>query len=326
MRAEEGKVVKQAHIVVAIAFIPNPDKLPVVNHINGIRDDNRVVNLEWVSIRDNRNKRVFHQQGNFTRPVIQYTLAGTKLATWSSISEASTVTGVYRNGITRCCRGDLDHTNLYRWAYVESEVDPTEEWRKVEAKGRTLEVSSLGRFRTRGGGTTFGATVNGYRVASDALSIHRLVALAFCPKSEGKDVVNHKDGNRDNNRADNLEWVTQAENVQHAIDTGLRAFENAGGRPIRCLLDGIVLAEYPSIAAASRATNTPLPNIVEVCKGRGHTAGGFAWEYIEIEPSVSEPLFLCVLDTDPIWDEIATLAALAIKIPDDDPLWADLGL
>lgn len=51
--------------------------------------------------------------------------------------------------------------------------------------------------------------------------LHRLVAQAFIPKPQGKDFVNHKDGNKLNNHVDNLEWCTIAENNQHARDTGL---------------------------------------------------------------------------------------------------------
>jgi hypothetical protein len=54
------------------------------------------------------------------------------------------------------------------------------------------------------------------------LTVHRLVAKAFIPNPDGKPQVNHKDGNRANSAASNLEWVTSAENHRHAIRIGLR--------------------------------------------------------------------------------------------------------
>ena len=52
--------------------------------------------------------------------------------------------------------------------------------------------------------------------------LHRLVSQAFIENPENKQTVNHKDGNKFNNYVDNLEWATQDENNQHAIDTGLQ--------------------------------------------------------------------------------------------------------
>lgn len=48
--------------------------------------------------------------------------------------------------------------------------------------------------------------------------VHRLVATAFIDKPLGKDTVNHKDGNRKNNKAENLEWVTNSENIKHSYN------------------------------------------------------------------------------------------------------------
>lgn len=56
---------------------------------------------------------------------------------------------------------------------------------------------------------------------------HRVIAETFIPKpSEKHNIVNHKDGNKSNNRVDNLEWVTQKENIRHAWNTGLSTSAN----------------------------------------------------------------------------------------------------
>ena len=52
--------------------------------------------------------------------------------------------------------------------------------------------------------------------------IHRLVADAFLEREEGREFVNHKDGDKLNNNVQNLEWCTHKENMNHAIETGLR--------------------------------------------------------------------------------------------------------
>ena len=51
--------------------------------------------------------------------------------------------------------------------------------------------------------------------------VHRLVALAFIPKVDGKECINHIDGNPKNNRVENLEWCNHTENNNHAFDNGL---------------------------------------------------------------------------------------------------------
>lgn len=113
--------------------------------------------------------------------------------------------------------------------------EPGEEWADVDGfEGRYL-VSSHGRVYSTGCGRREPVMLKphsetkGYQTVylsggrgvgrGKTVSVHRLVALAFCDgHSKKRDVVNHKDGNPSNNHADNLEWCTSKENTRHAID------------------------------------------------------------------------------------------------------------
>lgn len=69
------------------------------------------------------------------------------------------------------------------------------------------------------------ANSRGYRVVGlgkcDQQAVHRLVALTYLPKVLGRSQINHKNGKKSDNRVENLEWCTQAENNAHAWATGL---------------------------------------------------------------------------------------------------------
>lgn len=110
--------------------------------------------------------------------------------------------------------------------------------------------------------------------------IHRLVAEAFIPNPEGKPQVNHIDGDPSNNNVENLEWVTNSENVKHAYDNGL--IKSGNEKPIRGInnITGKVLL-FDSVAEASRFFDVTPGAIRSALKGYGRSKGscGYKWEY-----------------------------------------------
>lgn len=118
-------------------------------------------------------------------------------------------------------------------------------WRDVVGYEGIYEVSNNGLVRTKEGKTTYSKRWNTQRVWKQRILkqkvdkenfcrvslwkdgkerthlVHRLVAEAFIPRVEGKDYINHIDGDRLNNHVSNLEWCTHEENNNHAFDNDL---------------------------------------------------------------------------------------------------------
>ena len=103
-------------------------------------------------------------------------------------------------------------------------------WRTIENYER-YEISENGDVRNKNTGYVMKKrlTFDGYVKAtltesgkSKDFRVHRLVAEAFIPNPEGKETVNHKDGNKENNHVDNLEWATRSEQNTHSYSLGLK--------------------------------------------------------------------------------------------------------
>lgn len=112
--------------------------------------------------------------------------------------------------------------------------------------------------------------------------VHRLVAITFIPNPNNKEQVNHKDGNKRNNSVDNLEWVTNDENMTHSRATGLHDNHKAwcDSHKKRIIATHIKSGEeiaFDSILAAKKALGTT--HIQEVLRGLRYEAKGYTFRY-----------------------------------------------
>lgn len=107
------------HRLVAEAFLPNPDGLPQINHIDECKTNNRVDNLEWCDAKYNINygsgrQRRVETQG---KRVYQYAKSGAFVRSYASIHEAERQTGIHNGNISACCLGKRNSTGKYIWSF-----------------------------------------------------------------------------------------------------------------------------------------------------------------------------------------------------------------
>lgn len=147
--------------------------------------------------------------------------------------------------------------------FLESELC-SERWRPVSGYP-DYAVSKLGRVRNVSSGKmmVLSSIQRGYRQVGliekgrkRKFLAHCLVASAFLPNPRLKAHVNHKDGNKANNRLANLEWTTVTENNEHATVAGLRPHGKQHPMAIRASESGALLARAKRILQTGIATNS----------------------------------------------------------------------
>ena len=190
-----------------------------------------------------------------------------------------------------------------------------EEWKEIDGFDGRYLISNLGRLKQsirfdsqgrKAGGKMFllnRRDKDGYCIAQlrynnkiKYLRVHRLVAQAFVPNPSKKPFVDHINTVKDDNRAENLRWVTMVENANNPLtiehnrkaQTGKKMSPESSYKKriamsvkpvLQFNIDGCFVQEFKAIKDASRASGIGCGGIVNCCKGRSKTAGGFIWRY-----------------------------------------------
>lgn len=147
------------HGLVATAFIREKKDKEQVNHINGIKHDNRVENLEWVTAKENyahalKTGLVIRPKGESNKksiPVYQYSEKGELINKYASAYEAELIGGFYNGSIGDCCKGRQSCHKGFIWSYkqlgkilfknkVVRHVETNKRIAKIDANGNVVAI------------------------------------------------------------------------------------------------------------------------------------------------------------------------------------------
>lgn len=287
------------HRLVSIAFIPNPENKPEVNHKDKNKLNNNINNLEWatrsenmshcfknITVTCNKNKPI-NRIDKENHNIIQSYESIEDAAMWAFENGLTTNTHNGRNSIGNCLCGLSNSSYGFKWEFIKDLELDNEIWKQVYVENigeKKYFVSNLGRFKNSKGKimSNYKVNENGYirvYIYNKTYALHRLIALAFIDNPENKSQVNHIDGNKINNSVNNLEWVTNKENQIHKHQKGLG--NNFTRKILQFTLDNIFIKEHTSIALASKHVNISKSCISGVLREKRKTAGGFIWKYLD---------------------------------------------
>lgn len=113
---------RTVHRLVAQAFIDNPCNFSTVNHINEIKTDNRVENLEWADVKTNVNHgtRNSRMSDSLCKRPVEQILSNGNVVVYKGVKDASLKTGIHRSCIAKCCRNIRKTAGGFKWRYVNA--------------------------------------------------------------------------------------------------------------------------------------------------------------------------------------------------------------
>lgn len=130
------------HRLVAEAFIPNPDKLPLINHKDECKTNNVVSNLEWCTYRYNTlyspSIGCTLNRYDMSLPVLQFSKEGEFIKEYPSVAEAARQLGVSETSISYACRGKVKLSHGFAWSYAVQKIQDGLSPKDIESVNRIL--------------------------------------------------------------------------------------------------------------------------------------------------------------------------------------------
>ena len=159
------------------------------------------------------------------------------------------------------------------WKQVFINGNPTKYECSSDGKVKNIETGKMLKGKNHNGYVEYELYVDKIGVF---ITAHRLVATLFLDNPNNLPQVNHKDGNKQNNNVDNLEWCTCQYNNSHAWNTGLNNNTSVAVKVKQFTLDEKFIKEYNSITEAKRETG--IAKVREAALGQRKSAGGYIWK------------------------------------------------
>mgnify|MGYP002519906605 CR=1 FL=1 len=281
------------HMLVAIAFVPNPEGYTYVRHKNGKLDDNRAENLEWVETKPAQRRR----------KKIKPTLKTKSASPILEVSDSEVLEGdVLENNVLG---GDVPEVKVsdddsLDGDVSESEVVEGELWKDIKGLEGLYKISKGGMVcsfcrkkpkclkarvnSTKNGGHMLSYQLRGKDGKKHHKLVHMLVAEHFVPNPLSYKFVMHIDGNPKNNNADNLRWTERFVQCRAKKSEDYKKLE--GKRNLmttqgveQYYADGTYINSFKSIAEAAEKTKCSYGSIKKVLDGKESSIGGYVWKY-----------------------------------------------